>query len=78
MAISAPFENDNTGTVYIFKGTSQGLQMEPCQIIIGKDISPDILGFGITISKPIDMDDNGYEGKSLFLIYFIIFKFKLD
>lgn len=61
VAISAPFENDNTGTVYIFKGTSQGLQMEPCQIIIGKDISPDILGFGITISKPIDMDDNGYE-----------------
>uniref|UniRef100_A0A6P7GBD7 Integrin alpha-PS3-like n=1 Tax=Diabrotica virgifera virgifera TaxID=50390 RepID=A0A6P7GBD7_DIAVI len=60
-AISAPYENGNTGIVYIYKGSPEGLLAKPCQVIVGKDIYPGLLGFGITISKAVDMDGNGYK-----------------
>ncbi|CAG9864249.1 unnamed protein product [Phyllotreta striolata] len=65
VAVGAPYENGRTGCVYIFKGTNEGLQTNPVQKIIGKDIMPDLLGFGITISKAVDMDYNGYKDISI-------------
>ncbi|XP_072391133.1 integrin alpha-PS4-like [Diabrotica undecimpunctata] len=61
VAISAPYENENTGNVYIYKGAQDGLLAKPCQVIEGKEIFSGLLGFGITISKAVDMDGNGYK-----------------
>lgn len=64
IAVAAPYENENSGVVYIFRGDKQsGLNREPAQKIIGKDIIPTIRGFGISLSKPADIDGNHYNGK---------------
>ncbi|KAL3286144.1 hypothetical protein HHI36_000656 [Cryptolaemus montrouzieri] len=60
VAVSAPYE-DESGVVYIFRGIPfQGLDTVPVQRIVGKSILPDLKGFGISISKPADIDLNGY------------------
>lgn len=62
MAIGAPYE-ENTGAVYIFLGSPYGLIVESAQKILGKDIDINLRGFGISISKPADIDYNKYDGK---------------
>ncbi|CAH1163665.1 unnamed protein product [Phaedon cochleariae] len=61
IAIGAPYEDDNTGAIYIYGGSNTGVDKIPRQIILGKQITPEILGFGIIISKAIDMDHNNYK-----------------
>ncbi|KAK4884517.1 hypothetical protein RN001_000788 [Aquatica leii] len=60
VAIGAPYENENSGVVYIYRGSAYGLTSEPSQRIVGKDFDPNIKGFGISISKPTDIDMNRY------------------
>lgn len=62
LAVGAPYEENNSGTVYIFRGHKNGLRTKPSQIIKGKAVGSDILGFGISISRPVDVDHNHYEG----------------
>lgn len=51
--------------VYIYKGTDSGLESTYSQRIEGTAIVPGIQGFGISISKPSDMDDNDNNGNIL-------------
>ncbi|KAK5648902.1 hypothetical protein RI129_003794 [Pyrocoelia pectoralis] len=61
VAVGAPYENDGSGVIYIYRGNSYGLGSNPSQRIVGKDFVPNILGFGISISKPADVDMNNYN-----------------
>ncbi|KAF5292281.1 hypothetical protein FQA39_LY03315 [Lamprigera yunnana] len=61
VAIGAPYEDENSGVLYIHRGTPYGLSSEPSQRIVGKEFVPTIKGFGISISKPTDIDLNNYH-----------------
>ncbi|XP_031332931.1 integrin alpha-PS3-like isoform X1 [Photinus pyralis] len=61
IAVGAPYENEGSGAIYIYRGNSYGLSSSPSQRIAGKDFVPNILGFGISISKPTDVDMNKYN-----------------
>lgn len=59
VAIGAPWENNGTGIVYIYKGSRNGLMPQYTQRIFSNDAS----GFGVSISKGYDVDNNGCNGK---------------
>lgn len=65
IAVGAPYENDGLGSVYIYRGSKKGLEMEYSQRIMGKDIDHGLRGFGISISGTVDIDGNGFNGISL-------------
>lgn len=58
IAISAPFEG--SGVVYIFNGRAGSVNTKYSQKIIGKNIHPGIMSFGLFISESRDMDANGF------------------
>ena len=62
IAISAPFEG--SGVVYIFNGRVGSVNTKYSQKIIGKNIHPGIMSFGLFISESRDMDANGFPGKA--------------
>lgn len=62
IAISAPFEG--SGVVYIFNGRAGSVNTKYSQKIIGKNIHPGIMSFGLFISESRDMDANGFPGKT--------------
>ncbi|XP_060537346.1 integrin alpha-8-like isoform X2 [Cylas formicarius] len=57
IAISAPYE-DKTGAIYIY--SYRKYQLILIQKILGKDVAPEIRGFGISFSRPADIDGNGF------------------
>ncbi|XP_050295303.1 integrin alpha ina-1-like [Anthonomus grandis grandis] len=60
LAISAPMEED-CGAVYIYTNYyKKRFNFTMTQKILGKDIYSGLRGFGWTISRPVDIDDNGY------------------
>lgn len=59
VAIGAVYEDEN-GAIYIYHGTSRGLNTQYVQRISAGDIRPSISGFGISISRGLDIDDNFY------------------
>ncbi|XP_044746245.1 integrin alpha-PS3-like [Coccinella septempunctata] len=63
VAVAAPYAEEGSGVVYIFKGLleSYGIDSNPVQKIVGKSFLPNIRGFGMSISKPADIDANGYK-----------------
>lgn len=66
VAISAPYADDNAGIVYIYVEHRSGFK--ELQQISGKTISSDVIGFGISLSNSLDIDQNGYNGNvNLFL-----------
>ena len=77
LAVGAPFEND-CGAVYIYYASSLFFDEQRRQKILGKTISPELKGFGVSFTRPKDVDNNGYLGKSLifhsyfFFIYLVI------
>ncbi|KAK9875399.1 hypothetical protein WA026_007793 [Henosepilachna vigintioctopunctata] len=60
VAVAAPYE-ETTGVVYIYRGTEDGMNTVPIQKIVGSAFLPDLRGFGISISKPADIDGNDYK-----------------
>ena len=62
VAVAAPYEDDKSGVVYLFKGTADGLDSVFCQRIVGKTIYQSIRGFGMSISRAVDIDLNKYAG----------------
>ncbi|CAG9768512.1 unnamed protein product [Ceutorhynchus assimilis] len=64
VAISAPYEDDGKGAVYIYKGSAEGLidqfsqRLSPGDFNIGQTI---VKGFGLGISKGQDTDGNGHN-----------------
>lgn len=66
IAISAPFEDDGVGAVYIFKGSQNGINPTYSQRLspltfYGNYAS--LQGFGMGLSGGVDVDGNGYNGK---------------
>lgn len=59
VAIGSAYE-DEKGVIYIYHGTSRGLNTQYVQRISAEDINSDISGFGISISRGLDIDDNYY------------------
>lgn len=59
VAIGAPYEDEN-GVVYIYHGRTNGIHRTYAQRISGKDIRSSIAGFGISISRGLDIDNNTY------------------
>lgn len=58
IAISAPYEFGGTGAIYIYHGSELGPVCT--QRIIGTQISPSISRFGLSLSRGVDFDRNGY------------------
>ena len=68
IAVGAPHERDssirdNTGCIYIYKGGVNGVSTKHVQRIRSEDVGKGIKGFGVSISKGLDIDGNNYNGK---------------
>ncbi|KAF4106880.1 hypothetical protein G5714_012870 [Onychostoma macrolepis] len=58
-AVGAPFHD--SGKVYIWMGSKNGINKEPSQVIEGKSLSPSgFQTFGYSLSGGMDMDGNDY------------------
>lgn len=58
-AVGAPFHD--SGKVYVWTGSREGVSEKPSQVIEGKSIGAEGFGtFGYSISGGLDMDDNSY------------------
>ncbi|CAG9835896.1 unnamed protein product [Diabrotica balteata] len=64
IAISAPFEDDGTGAVYIYMGTRFGINETFNQRLTPSTFSPvvpKVRGFGMGLSKGVDVNNDGYN-----------------
>lgn len=63
VAVGAPYESGGQGAVYIYLGGADGIKTTPSQKILAADFQgPDLMGFGIALSRGVDIDGNGYPG----------------
>ena len=60
IVVGAPWEGD--GAVYIFLGSPDGLKEKFSQRLSPENFTPGVRGFGMAISRGIDIDNNGYPG----------------
>ncbi|XP_063884882.1 integrin alpha-4-like [Scylla paramamosain] len=60
VAVGAPYEAGGAGAVYIYRGYAGGLLTTYSQKVSAKDIDLNLRGFGISISRGVDVDRNGY------------------
>uniref|UniRef100_A0A671KRY7 Integrin alpha-3-like n=1 Tax=Sinocyclocheilus anshuiensis TaxID=1608454 RepID=A0A671KRY7_9TELE len=59
LAVGAPFQD--SGKVFIWMGSKNGITTEPSQVIEGKSLGPsDFQTFGYSLSGGLDMDGNDY------------------
>lgn len=77
IAVGAPYESDRRGAVYIFRGSSKGLITEYSQMIFAGELDASLRGFGIAISRGVDVDSNFYPGIYLSLRLAIDVKLRL-
>ncbi|XP_046822776.1 integrin alpha-8-like isoform X2 [Vespa crabro] len=56
--IGAPYEGDS-GAIYLYNSNKNGI-LKCSQKILGSEFSPNICGFGISISKPVDINNDKY------------------
>ena len=61
VGVGAPYEG--SGVVYIYHGSSSGLVSKPSQILRAHTFTSALSGFGISLSRGLDLDSNGYPGK---------------
>jgi hypothetical protein len=67
VAISAPFGEGRSGTLYIYLGSSQGIVRSPAQEIVGSNLHllsnvlANLTSFGASLSASTDIDGNGYK-----------------
>ncbi|XP_047487979.1 integrin alpha-7-like isoform X1 [Penaeus chinensis] len=59
IAVGAPYE-DGHGAVYIYLGSPQGLRSKFSQHLLPQHFSAPFSGLGMSISRGIDIDGNGY------------------
>ncbi|KAL4221895.1 integrin [Mactra antiquata] len=77
IVIGAPYENDNEGSIYVYNGCTDGLWSRYSQRITGSSVSSGLTSFGISFSKPVDMNDDyrndiavgAYLSDKVFLFY---------
>lgn len=60
--VGAPYENEQRGAIYIFRGFPLGLETIYSQRIVAESLDPQLRGFGISISTAVDVDGNKYNG----------------
>lgn len=60
IAIGAPFEGDGSGAVYLYHGSSKGIELHYRQKILGITVKTGIKFFGYSLSGGVDVDENGY------------------
>ncbi|XP_068247272.1 integrin alpha-PS3-like [Palaemon carinicauda] len=61
VAVGAPWEDDGKGAVYIYLGSIYGLRNKFSQRLTPYDFpSHSLRGFGMSLSRGIDIDNNGY------------------
>ncbi|XP_050694208.1 integrin alpha-PS4-like [Eriocheir sinensis] len=58
--VGAPWEDGGKGAVYIFMGSGDGLSWPHAQHLTPEDFTPGLRGFGMAVSRGIDIDQNGY------------------
>lgn len=63
VAISAPY--DGAGIVIIYYGNKLGIQKSKHQILVASTLDNHFRGFGFSISKGLDTDNNGLNGKKI-------------
>lgn len=66
MAISAPYEDDGVGAVYIYMGSKNGVQQTHSQRLSPASFEGSATltrGFGLGVSRGNDIDGNGHSGK---------------
>nr|CAD7588151.1 unnamed protein product [Timema genevievae] len=61
IAVGAPYENSGRGVIYIYNGKPTGINPKHSQRIAASEIDDAIFGFGISISKGLDIDGNHYN-----------------
>lgn len=62
LAVGSPYEK--SGAVYIYLGSDKGIRMKASQVIYGSDVGNHLSTFGYSLSAGIDLDKNGYTGKT--------------
>ncbi|XP_014673842.1 PREDICTED: integrin alpha-4-like, partial [Priapulus caudatus] len=60
VAVSAPYEDDGRGVVYIYRGYVAGIYPQHSQRIAAASVADGLRGFGWSISRSMDVDDNRY------------------
>uniref|UniRef100_A0A7N5ZUK5 Integrin alpha-2 domain-containing protein n=1 Tax=Anabas testudineus TaxID=64144 RepID=A0A7N5ZUK5_ANATE len=58
IAIGAPYDDSGAGKVYIYHGSSQGINTTPAQILSGKEHNLQL--FGYSLAGNMDLDSNSY------------------
>ncbi|XP_017312927.1 integrin alpha-6b isoform X1 [Ictalurus punctatus] len=58
VAVGAPYDDEGAGSVYIYHGSSSGLNKEPAQVLKGGNLN--IKMFGYSIAGNMDLDNNQY------------------
>ncbi|XP_044738082.1 integrin alpha-PS3-like [Chrysoperla carnea] len=61
VAVGAPYEDGGRGAIYIYLGSANGLNVKYSQHIRARDINLNLFGFGISLSKGVDIDGNFYN-----------------
>lgn len=69
--VGAPYENDGIGCIYLFNSKGSILMKKPSQKIEGTLIKSNIRSFGISFSRTVDIDQNGYPGKKCVIIVWV-------
>ncbi|XP_060536062.1 integrin alpha-PS3-like isoform X2 [Cylas formicarius] len=71
VAISAPYEDDGIGAVYIYRGNPEGLERKYSQRLSPLELniraSNLVRGFGLGVSRGADIDQNGHNDYTLSL-----------
>ena len=71
VAISAPFGQGLSGTVYIYRGSLQGIVTTPAQTLTPDNLNlmasavSGLTSFGAFLSATTDIDGNQYNGEDL-------------
>ena len=63
IVVGAPYEDEMQGAVYVYNGCKTGVWPVPSQRITGTSMMAGTLGFGVSFSKPQDMNEDGVNGQ---------------
>ena len=71
LVVGSPYDGPHgTGAVYIYHGSPDGIRPIAAQVCQAVTINSRLAAFGYSVSAGVDMDNNGYPGRSqnLFLL----------
>ncbi|XP_044739060.1 integrin alpha-PS3-like [Chrysoperla carnea] len=61
IVVGAPYENYGRGAIYIYLGGKNGLNPKASQYFRAKDLNENLFGFGFSVSRGVDIDNNYYN-----------------